>query len=218
MRHLLNRCGDHVDGIDEWSRVLPDAACGATRSGRGRPRTGWGFFYIYEATRRRHAAARTLDVDIPPSHRSGAPPGALLSGAHPNPDNHTSAGIRHSGRRRALAAFTAAARAGNPRLRRFHGCFTPPRAQLTVVATPRPPDASVQHAPTRASTPRELERTPSHPSTTFVAHAIAARSDERHRLCHTRCTRTPQHKRARARPTSRARALPTNRREGGSLT
>lgn len=189
------------------------------RSRQAWPRTGWGFFYIYEATRRRHAAARTLDVDIPPpSHRSGAPPGALLSGAHPNPDNHTSAGIRHSGRRRALAAFTAAARAGNPRLRRFHGCFTPPRAQLTVVATPRPPDAGVYHAP---DTSLDI--------TGARAHAIAPQHDVRGarnrgairrasspvpRVMHAH----PSHKRARARPTSRARALPTNRHEGGSLT
>ena len=109
------------------------------RSRQAWPRTGWGFFYICEATRRRHAAGRTLNVDIPPSHRSGgAPPGALLSGAHPNPDNRTYADIRRSGRRRTLAAFTAALRTDNPGLRRFHGCFTPPRAQLTVICHSAP--------------------------------------------------------------------------------
>ena len=183
------------------------------------PRTGWGFFYICEATRRRHAAGRTLNVDIPPSHRSGgAPPGTLLSGAHPNPDNRTYADIRRSGRRRTLAAFTAASRTDNPCLRRFHGCFTQPRAQLTVI---------------RHSTPARHQRS-SRPDTSLGttgarAHAIAPQHDIRGarnrgairrasspvpRVMHAH----PSHKRARARPTSRARALPTNRHEGGSLT
>ena len=173
-------------------------------------RTGWGFFYICEATRRRHAAARTLDVDIPPSHRSGgAPPGALLSGAHPNPDNRTHADIRRSGRRRALAAFSATSRTDAPCLRRFHGCFTPPRAQLTVMrhstSAQRQRSSRPRYEPPHHGSLSARHRTPARRS----RHTQSRRDPTSVIACATRDARAPLTK-AGARPANQPGAHPSH--------